>query len=245
MVLTYHNIAGYKNANTVSLNVFEDQLLLLLKKGYQIVSIDGYIKNLKSNHKQKQVAITFDDGFINIKTKVLPVIKKHNAHITIFLPVNLIGTEYAWKDEKIQILSWNDIRVMNECPLVSFGSHTCNHFSLGHLTEAERKKELCESKTILEKELQCSVNYFAYPFGQREHLGKKSDPFLAECGYSAAFTTNWSRQNSIRNIFFLNRIDMATFDDTESFERFLNNRIDLKHCKQRIKNIQFRIGLRT
>jgi peptidoglycan/xylan/chitin deacetylase (PgdA/CDA1 family) len=61
-------------------------------------------------------------------------------------------------------LNWDDLRLLRSEGM-EVGGHTCSHAWLGALPLEEQRREIVESKNLLEKELGCPVLYFAYPFG--------------------------------------------------------------------------------
>lgn len=81
-----------------------------LSKKYNIIALDTYIDALESKDTskipQKAMIVTFDDGHIG-NYELLPIIRKHNVPITIFLCAAIIGTKrHYWfkhKDSPIPI----------------------------------------------------------------------------------------------------------------------------------------------
>lgn len=60
------------------------------------------------------------------------------------------------------MLSWNEIRDLKKQGHI-IGSHSMSHPNLAYVDEADMKKELSDSKDILEKELGVEISHFAYP----------------------------------------------------------------------------------
>ena len=61
-------------------------------------------------------------------------------------------------------ISWPQIREMAASG-IAFGSHTVTHPNLTRVTDEELNRELCESKHVLQSELQQSIETIAYPIG--------------------------------------------------------------------------------
>lgn len=76
---------------------------------------------------------------------------------------------------------------------MEIGGHTVTHPILANLSDVEVKKEIYENKATLENILNTSLRYFAYPNGKIEYdyLLKHID-VVKECGYQAAFSTQWA-----------------------------------------------------
>ena len=87
-----------------------------------------------------------------------------------------------------RMLSWEQVRVMHR-EGVSFGSHSLSHPVMGRLPPEEVKRELRESREIIEKRMGAPVDSFAFPFGQPSDIGGVSSDFLSACGYRCAMTT--------------------------------------------------------
>ena len=68
----------------------------------------------------------------------------------------------------------------------TFGSHSLTHANLASGNPEQTRKEIRESKTILEAHLQEPINFFCYPFGSYSPEVKN---MVAEAGYRAAFVT--------------------------------------------------------
>lgn len=66
-----------------------------LKKTYKIRPLrkvlEAYLSGTRKNLPKRSLVITFDDGWKST-LKLLPVLRKHNCHITIFLTAGLVDT---------------------------------------------------------------------------------------------------------------------------------------------------------
>jgi len=72
---------------TVPFHIFEDHLRWLVKKGYQTVGLDQLYLHA-SGHKPlspKSVVLTFDDGYVDNWTYVVPLLKKYGCTGTVFV----------------------------------------------------------------------------------------------------------------------------------------------------------------
>ena len=86
------------------------------------------------------------------------------------------------------MLSWEQIRAMHRDG-IAFGSHSVSHRVMSRLQPAEVRQELLESRRIIEERLQCSIDAFAFPFGQPADIGLPPGISLADFGYRCACTT--------------------------------------------------------
>ncbi len=84
-------------------------------------------------------------------------------------------------------LDWDEIMEMSEDGM-EFGAHTVSHSSLGYINAEQIRKEILDSKKIIERHLGKKVTAFAYPFGGISDYSSAADSILAEGGYECAFT---------------------------------------------------------
>lgn len=119
------------------------------------------------------------------------------------------------QDQKIDIhhiettrlmLSWDEIREMQNSGLICSGSHTLTHPIFTRIPLQRCEYEIEYSKRRMEEELGARVKYFSYPGGilneSVKHLVQKS-------GYLAAFGTSEGGNNHKSDLFVLSRDGFA------------------------------------
>lgn len=242
----YHNIAEQGGFNTLSLRDFEEHLKFLSSsQKYKVVSLDDYLKF----EQKKQISVTFDDAYVCLKDKVLSLIEKYQIPISIFVPVAHVGLNNSWdmkngNEKSISIMDWEDIRFLNNHPLITIGSHGCQHVSIGMTGEGCYEEEYAVSKKILESQIGHEVDYFAYPYGQYKDVPQDTSAvFFQKWGYKAYLTTNWSRKNSIKNKYKLNRLEILDNYDVDYLQKILNRTFDKRYYKQKLKNFLYGLKL--
>lgn len=156
VVFMYHLIMEEPYSENTGLFVtpsdFEAQLDAIVESKATTLFADEYAAS-----KKPSVIITFDDGYEDNYTTAYPMLKERGLKATIFLVVDLIGTEGYMTEA--QILE------MSESGLIKFGSHTKSHADLSTLDEEQVRYELEESKKALEELLGYEVKSLAYPVG--------------------------------------------------------------------------------
>jgi peptidoglycan/xylan/chitin deacetylase (PgdA/CDA1 family) len=106
-------------------------------------------------------------------------------------------------------LNWAEVREMEESRWVSFGAHTMHHPVLAYLTDArEVQSEVEQCRNILERQLGHPVRSFAYPIGQRRHIGDNVMRAVKQAGYDWALTTVNGFNTPHRDPFLLRRIEV-------------------------------------
>lgn len=135
--------------------------------------------------------ITFDDGFVSVNKNALPELRKRNIPATLFIPANCLGQLPPWisdtenSDSGEFIMSAEQLKAFKEDHLFSIGSHCLTHRNLILLDDSEAKKEIFESKKILEDILKKEVDTLSFPHGAFNNL----DIELAkQAGYKRLFS---------------------------------------------------------
>lgn len=119
------------------------------------------------------VALTFDDGFEECYTTIMPILDKIGCKAAFFINSNYVNSSEKYREQyngRVLIntktpMSWEQIRNLHERGHV-IGSHTLDHFNLIGLMKSEVEYQLAENKKILEDKLDYQCEYFAWPFGR-------------------------------------------------------------------------------
>jgi peptidoglycan/xylan/chitin deacetylase (PgdA/CDA1 family) len=101
LVLCYHRIGmqGIPLFSELPPALFEAQMRYVRRR-YRILSLDDLCEEMeKPSRKEDAVAVTFDDGYRDLHTYALPVLRKYKIPATIFLPLVSIETgQVPWYD---------------------------------------------------------------------------------------------------------------------------------------------------
>ena len=103
--------------------------------------------------------------------------------------VETITKSVARKQYSNLCLNWEEIKILDQHPLVTIGAHTNSHPNLKKLTEQEAFAEMRDSKNLLEEKLKHSVEHFAYPFGTHNEADVREFELASRCGFRTAVTT--------------------------------------------------------
>jgi len=182
-ILMYHSIDHNDKATKLSVSPesFARQMEFLHKNHYNVVPLVKVLSYIQKKEKppRNTIAITFDDGYDNNYQYAYPLLKKYNMPAAIFIIVNSVG--------KPGFLSWKEIREMSDSGIITIGSHTMTHLWLLGSDVPAIKKEIADSKAILEKKLGKRVDLFCYPMGAFNARSKKA---VEDAGYACAVSTN-------------------------------------------------------
>ncbi len=103
------------------------------------------------------------------------------------------------------MLNWDDARMMQKHN-VFFGAHTCNHPILTNIPLEEAKKEILDSKKMIEKELGVPVKHFAYPNGRPRDFNEELRQYCKEIGLESIATCDYGHNHRPDDIWALKRI---------------------------------------
>jgi peptidoglycan/xylan/chitin deacetylase (PgdA/CDA1 family) len=109
-------------------------------------------------------------------------------------------------------LDWEEIRALRHTGLVAFGSHTLTHPILTRCPDGIARREIFESRALLEERLQTPVVHFSYPNGAH---GAREIALVREAGYETARGTadGWNDPRAGTDPFSLKMIRAADNDN--------------------------------
>ncbi len=169
-ILTYHSIDDSGSVLSTSPQLFAAQMGALRDLGVKVVSLSQLCARLAEGSSiERQVAITFDDGFQDVRRFALPVLRRHGFPATVFLVTDYCGGANSWPTQpagmlRRSLLTWGEVEEM--CGLgVSFGSHSRTHPNLTLLSPREAEDELVTAKLRIEDATARPVEAVAYPYG--------------------------------------------------------------------------------
>lgn len=203
-ILLYHYVEYVKDkGDTIrqSLNInpyiFEKQIQTLKDAGYTFITAGdlGKVIDAEASLPRKPVIITFDDGYDDFYTDVLPLLKKYNVKATAYIVAGVIG--------RLNYMSKDEIQKVQESGLVEIGAHSMYHRYLKGISYNEAKFEIEQSKTNLEHEFGVKVISFAYPYGA---FDKQTVKLVEDAGFKTSASTVPGVDVSSLNRYFMFRI---------------------------------------
>lgn len=122
----------------------------------------------------KLFVVTSWDDVTKLDLKVCDLLETYRLKGTFYVVNNWLGKK----------ISQGELHHISECHEI--GAHTVNHVNLTEVHSEVAKREIFESKRLLEKVLGKSVTSFAYPFGR---YTKTHVEMVQNSGYLCARTT--------------------------------------------------------
>ena len=144
----------------------------------------------RENGGRREVAVTFDDGFLSICDHALPVLTKERIPATIFVPTGYLGTAPGWlRKESLAarkeiVMTPEQIGAIASDPLITIGSHTITHPRVSELDSEAALAELRDSMLELEKITGKKVSLFSFPHGA---FSERDLELAREAGYERVF----------------------------------------------------------
>ncbi len=114
-------------------------------------------------------------------------------------------------------LSWEEIQTMAKDDLCTIGCHTTNHYVLSTLSYDNLRKEIIESRLLLESKIGKKIEHFCYPFGGRREATKREYQMVKKLGFKTATTTlvGTITQKYLHKLYSLPRIMLTEGFNTE------------------------------
>lgn len=201
---------------------FRQHLRYIEMTGYNVIPLRHlyeYVTGTRPSIPKNAVVITIDDGWRSTYTEAYPELQKRKFPFTVFVYPNIIG-------KTANALTWAQIREMSDAG-VDIQSHALTHPFLTrrrHVSMTDTayadwlRKELADSKKILEKETGKKVEFLAYPYGDYDDPLAK---MVAKSGYAAALTCDFGRVKKGSDPLRMKRFVIDDKMDFAAFRKYL------------------------
>lgn len=185
-ILMYHRVAPASTGTnavsrdlTVEPEVFTGQMAWLAENGFHPITQRALFESLERGAAlpTKPVVLTFDDGYVDALTTVLPILKSHHFPATFYV--------ITGRNSQPAFLSWDQMKRLDAAGM-DVGSHTVGHVELTGQSAEGKRVQLERSKRDLEKHLGHPVYWFCYPAGR---FDAASVAATKAAGYLLAVTT--------------------------------------------------------
>lgn len=220
-VLMYHEIVDgipsdslrrkVQHSYLIPVQSFLEQMAILSSSGYVSVRLADLVRAVrdKASLPEKSIVITFDDGFDGNVRYALPILKRFGFTATFFISTGLIGTR--------DMMTWDSVRLLS-AEGMDIQSHTVSHPLLSVLDPETTRKELVESKQVLERNVGTPVEYMSYPNGDFSPAVIEA---LKSSGYKAACSSRFGRNSHGTPIYELRRTKVGVDCSAEQFHKLV------------------------
>ncbi len=171
-ILCYHSVSDSPHETAVSPDTFKKHLEYLKKEGYEFVRLADIVEWMEGKRvlPKKAVALTFDDGYADFETTVLPLLESRQIPAALFY---MQAPAEAWD---APLLLPGAVERLRDNPLVELGWHSQTH---------PRFDTLSGSPLAREVKAPFPARFFAYPGG---NYSPEAIEAVRKAGYSAAFS---------------------------------------------------------
>ena len=172
-ILMYHSVSEEPTAATRRLSVrpaeFERQLGLLNELGYRTVSFGALVRSWRAAGRdgasqpalpERPVVLTFDDGYADFHSEVLPRLERYQATATLFATTGWLESE----GPLAPMLTWSQLREVASAG-VEVGAHSHSHPEMDGISERELRRQVRLCKELLDNNLDQDTDVFCYPYG--------------------------------------------------------------------------------
>lgn len=220
-VLIYHAVDPEIGSRAATYSVLPAQLAaqmaLLARHGWRCLALDTVHRALQRRESlpRRAFALTFDDGYDDLESRVEPVLARHGFPATVFVVTGRLGQRWTDGDgdPPRRLLAPDAIRRLDG-PLVRFESHSCTHPDLTRVARSSAWCEIAESRRDLEEVLGREVTTFAYPHGK---FDREIEALVRDAGYRAAATTIAGPNRRGTDPFRIRRVTIRARDTLASF----------------------------
>ena len=185
----YHRISDeHSNPWTMTRAQFTRQIDWFQKE-FDLVSLAELQRRVDSGFNDRPtLAITFDDGYAENSEYALPLLIERGIPVSYFVTIeNIIAQRPFPHDvtlgQQLPVNNIESIRALSQAG-VEIGAHTRTHVDLGKVTDPELlADEVILSSREIEDLIGKPVQYFAFPYGQRENLNHCVFSMLKQHGF--------------------------------------------------------------
>jgi len=184
-VLRYHSVDELKTRVSIAPDLFRRQMTLLRENNVAVLPLAEILEHAAAGRSMKCVALTFDDGYHTMLTQVFPVLQRYGWPAAMFVAPGQLGGPPPGL-EGARLMTRDELREAARLPGVEIGAHTVTHPRLDQLDVTEAKREVTQSRSILEELIGAPVRAFCYPFGA---YTPEVARLVREAGFESACTT--------------------------------------------------------
>jgi len=180
-ILTYHRLADDpRDPFAVRPQDFIRQMKVLSEHG-GVVALEGALSQAGGGGgNAPRIAVTFDDGTVDFSVVAASFQIGLGIPATLYLNPSTIGTS--------GFLDWKGLAELASSG-VRLGSHGLEHLSLARLPRGEIRRQVADSRSILQDRLGIEVSSLAYPYGTVRDFNSIVKEEVHRAGYRSACTS--------------------------------------------------------
>ncbi|MEV6489924.1 polysaccharide deacetylase family protein [Actinoplanes sp. NPDC051633] len=190
LVLMYHSVQPYEADPyhvIVSPSRFARQMRWLRRRGMRGVSMRELLQARRAGSGAGLVGLTFDDGYANFITEVMPVLDNYGFTATVYVVAGALGGHNAWDEPgpRMELMTRGGVKHAAACGM-EIGSHSLAHVRLPEVPADDLAEQVGLSRDILADLSGQDVTGFCYPYGA---AGAREAEVVEAAGYDYAVAT--------------------------------------------------------
>jgi len=198
---------GYRRY-VVSKEQFASQLEIVVQGGFKGLNVSQSLEAMHSGTAGKPVVcITFDDGCASDLHVAAPLLRDKKFNATFYVTVDHLGRD--------GYLTRTELRELSDLGF-EVGSHSLTHRHLNDLDAVQIRRELVESKQVLEEITGNSVDHFSCPGGR---VNAVVTELALEAGYKSVATSQLGMNSARSSLFALKRVAIKREMNLKMFAR--------------------------
>ena len=222
VVVAFHHIeGGAANSLSVDPTTFE-RYCRFFRQHFRVVSLSDLVARIANGEPLKrQLAITFDDGYMDNFDNAAPILEQLGLTATFFVVTKWIGSAVVpWWERDRQVrpewMTWDHVRSLHRRGF-DIGGHTQTHVDLGAVTGEVARREIVGSRLDLEDQLGAPVRAFAYPYGGRHNVTEANRQLVRAAGYDCCCSCFGGNNGVATDPFEIRRVPITPYSTPHQF----------------------------
>jgi peptidoglycan/xylan/chitin deacetylase (PgdA/CDA1 family) len=223
-VLMYHKVSkGETDFLTVSVSQLESHLKLLQTLGFQYITAQQLLGFYLENKPlpKNPILLTFDDGYLNNLDLAYPILKKHQAKATVFIPTAYVGKTNLWDNGHDPIMTIEQLKNLDPA-VFDLALHSHTHRNFNDMPLDEIGEDLERNIAFFKENNMVFTPILAYPYGGRTKGAAfyQLVEILKKHSILAAFRIgNGVNSFKIKGLYEFKRIDIRGTDSFDDFKK--------------------------
>jgi peptidoglycan/xylan/chitin deacetylase (PgdA/CDA1 family) len=224
-ILMYHSVSLAESEGlTISTEKLEEQFKYLANKGYRTYHFKELMDLKKLTH-EKNIVISFDDGYVNQMELAVPLLEKYDLKATFFVPLAYLGKTDEWNTALLDIMTSEQLKSLDPTR-IELAYHSFHHKFYTELSPAEIDEDTQLCFDCVSENGLSFASVLAYTYGKFPRKSPEKEKFtdyLIQQQFKYA-TRIGNRINSFpfKKPFEIQRIDVKGEFGLSKFKRKIN-----------------------
>lgn len=216
-------------ADAVSVEMFAEQMRWLREGSHlAVLSLSAGVERLAGGRFDATVvAVTFDDGYLDLLTLAAPILERYAIPFTAFVLTGFVTSPPA----RNHFLDLRALRELAAVPGASIGSHGHSHRPLTRLDEKTMAEELQRSVTSIADAVGVPPVGLSYPYGAVDQRVLRN---VRAAGFAIGATSIGGANRLGASPLLLRRTEIAGVDALADFTGKIRGDFDWYGVKQRL-----------